>query len=305
MRRLQIFLIVGIAGVASLTASAFLARWTQPFEIVSHFRLYFAFAAAALGVVLLVLRQWRGAALAAAVLATNAIAIGTSVTFTEQVSNEGAQTTRVIWSNLLRRKQSLDAIAALARAEGADIVTLTELPLGGIDAVRRAFPDFRCFIADADTSSPTATLIAARAPCSGGAAPSSVRPYAAQYADVGIFRIAAVHGRPPWNNERTADRDNVNIAGATIVANHSHGLLVGDFNATPWSPMMLDLRRLGMRRASCGGPITRTWRSTGFPYYALPIDHVLSTASVVVSACRVGPAVGSDHFPLIFDISAR
>lgn len=120
-----------------------------------------------------------------------------------------------------------------------------------------------------------------------------------------MFRIAAVHGRPPWNNERTADRDNVNRAGAAIVASHPRGVLVGDFNATPWSPMMLDLRRLGLHRASCSGPITRTWRSTGFPYYALPIDHVLSTESVIVSGCRVGPAVGSDHFPLIFDISQR
>ncbi|MCX7359399.1 MAG: endonuclease/exonuclease/phosphatase family protein [Alphaproteobacteria bacterium] len=305
MRLLRILFLAGIVGVAALTASAFLARWTQPFEILSHFRLYFAVAGAVLGLALLSAQQWRGATLAAAVFAANALAIGTSVTFAEQTSNEGGQTTRVIWSNLLRRHQSLDAIAALARSEGADIVTLTELPPGGIDAVRGAFPDFQCFIADNDTSSPTATLIASRAPCSGGAAPSSVRPYAAQYADIGIFRIAAVHGRPPWNNERTADRDNVNMAGADAVATHPHGVLVGDFNATPWSPMMVDLHRLGLHRASCGGPITRTWRSTGFPYYALPIDHVLSTSSVIVSACRVGPAIGSDHFPLIFEISQR
>lgn len=156
MQLLRILLLVGALGLAALTASAFLARWTQPFEILSHFRLYFAFAAAALAVTLLMLRQWRGAALAAAVLAANTAAIATSVTFTEQLSNKDAQTTRVIWSNLLRREQSLSAIAALARSEGADIVTLTELPPEGVAAVRRAFPDFQCFIADADTSSPTA-----------------------------------------------------------------------------------------------------------------------------------------------------
>ncbi|MEZ5959280.1 MAG: endonuclease/exonuclease/phosphatase family protein [Hyphomonadaceae bacterium] len=304
MQLLRIALILGVAGVTMLTATAFLARWTQPFEILSHFRLYYAFASLGLAAVLMLLKQRRAAAFAAAALIANTVAIATSVSLPE-VAVPGAQATRVIWANLLRRQDSLESIAAIARTENADIVTLTELPPGRIDAVRRAFPDFACFIADAEATSPTATIIAAREPCSGGAAQSPLRPYAAQYADIGLYRIAAVHGRPPWDNDRTRDRDAVNDAGAHAVADHPHGVLVGDFNATPWSPAMLNYRRLGLRPASCSGPITRTWRSTQFPYYALPIDHVLTTHSVRVTSCRVGPAIGSDHFPLIFDIAPR
>lgn len=304
MQLLRLVFVLGAIGLATLTASAFLAGWTQPFEILSHFRLYYAFAGLTLGAVLLLLRQWRAAAIAGITLAANVIAIATSVSLPEQAESD-TQTTRVVWANLLRRQDSLDMIAALARTEGADIVTLTELPPDRIDAVRRAFPDFACFIADADETSPLATLIAAREPCVGGAAAEITRAYAAHYADVGIYRIAAVHGQPPWDNERTADRNEVNNAGADIVATHPHGVLVGDFNATPWSPAMLRLRSLGLSRAACGGPITRTWRSTGFPHYALPIDHVLATNSVRITSCRVGPAMGSDHFPLIFDISPR
>lgn len=304
MRPLRIVLLLSTIGVATLTASAFLARWTQPFEILSHFRLYYAFASVALGVGLLLLKQKRATAIAAVAFAANAVAIATSVSFPEP-ADSSAERTRVIWANLFRRQDSLEAIAALSRAERADIVMLTELPPGRIDAVRRAFPDFACFIADPDSTSPTATLIAARAPCTGGAAPARVRPYAAQYADIGVFRVAAVHGRPPWNNERTADRDAVNNAGARAVADQPHGVLVGDFNATPWSPAMLTYRRLGLRRASCGGPVTRTWRSTQFPFYALPIDHVLATPSVRITSCRVGAPIGSDHLPLIFDIAPR
>jgi endonuclease/exonuclease/phosphatase (EEP) superfamily protein YafD len=305
MRLLRIILFLCVIGIAALTATAFLARWTQPFEIFSHFRLYYAFASAGLCGALFGFGQRPAAALAGVVIATNALAIATSVNFAETAATTGP-TTRVIWANLLRRQDSLDAIAALARAERADIVALTELPPDRVDAVRRAFPDFACFVADAEATSPTATLIASRLPCTaGGAAPTTIRPYAAQYADIGEIRFAAVHGRPPWNNERTRDRDTVNLAGARALSGRPHGVLVGDFNAAPWSPHMLDLRRMGLRRASCGGPVTRTWRSTQFPYYALPIDHVLATQSVLITSCRVGAGIGSDHFPLIFDVSLR
>jgi endonuclease/exonuclease/phosphatase (EEP) superfamily protein YafD len=299
---LRIMFVVGAVGVAALTATAFLARWTQPFEIFSHFRLHYAFAGAGLIVALVLLKQQRAAMLAARTLVANIIAIGAALTGSAETT-AAATTTRIIWANLQRRQASLDAIATLARSERADIVALTELPSERIEAVRRAFPDFACFIADAEATSPTATLVASRLPCTGGAAPTTLRPYAAQYADIGAIRIAAVHGRPPWNNERTLDRDTVNLAGANIARAHPHAILVGDFNATPWSPHLLDLRRMGFRRVPCGGPLTRTWRSQEFPFYALPIDHVLVTPSVRVASCRVGAGNGSDHHPLIVEIA--
>jgi endonuclease/exonuclease/phosphatase (EEP) superfamily protein YafD len=301
---LRICLIVGIVAVAALTASAFLARWTQPFEILSHFRLYYAFASAGLGAVLLVARQPRAAALAGAALAANAIAIGAAVGVDAGAPGAHAPVTRVIWANLQRRQESLAAIAALARTERADIVALTELPPGGVETVHRALPDFACFIGDTPAPAPGAPRRAPPRPgAAGGAAAATSRPYAAQYADIGVYRLAAVHGRPPWSNERTDERNAVIMAGANAVATRPHGVLIGDFNAAPWSPIMLDLRHAGLHRAWCSGPLTRTWRLIVFPYYALPIDHVLSEPSVRVTSCRVGAAIGSDHFPLIFDLS--
>lgn len=301
MRLLRIIFLVGVIGIAALTASAFLARWTQPFEIFSNFRLYFVFASAGLIVAVLLLKQNRAAMLAVAALLANVIAISFALIGSAE-TNATAPTTRIIWANLQRRQVALNAVAVLARAERADIVALTELPSGHIEAVRRAFPDFACFVADAQATSPTATLIASRLPCTeGGAAPTTFRPYSAQYSDIGAIRIAAVHGRPPWNNERTRDRNVVIQAGADVASAHPNGILVGDFNATPWSPMMLVLRDMGLRRVQCGGPLTPTWRSQDFPFYALPIDHVLVMSSVRVASCRVGAGVGSDHLPLIFE----
>lgn len=141
---------------------------------------------------------------------------------------------RVLWVNLQRKTDALDAAVAFARAERADIVAMTELPPGRVDAVRRALPDFPCIVADSRSTSPSAVLIASRRPCAaGGSATTTFRPAAAQFADIGELRVVALHARPPWSNERTAQRNTVIVAGVRAASAHPRSLVVGDFNATP------------------------------------------------------------------------
>lgn len=76
-------------------------------------------------------------------------------------------------------------------------------------------------------------------------------------------------------------------------------LLLGDFNATPWSPRLdalLDGTRL--RDAARGRWLWRTW-PVGMPPLGIPIDHALHSPGVTVVQHRRGPDVGSDHFPVI------
>lgn len=292
-----------LAFVLFLTFGGFLARWTQPFEIFSHFRLHLATAGVALMFAFAMFGRMRAAACAAVAALANVVAVGYALAAPAPATTPAAQTTRVLWANLLRKQDALEAVAALAAAEHADIVALTELPPGRVDAVRRALPGFQCIIADASSTSAGAVLIASRRPCSaGGAAPTTVRPATAQFADVGRMRFAALHARPPWSNERTAQRNAVISAGVAITRAHAYGVLAGDFNATPWSPVMIDASR-ALRRAPCGAPWTATWGGN-FPFHRLAIDHILVTRSVVVARCRVGPDIGSDHRPLIADVAA-
>lgn len=140
----------------------------------------------------------------------------------------------MLWVNLQRKTDALDAAVAFARAERADIVAMTELPPGRVDAVRRALPDFPCIVADSRSTSPSAVLIASRRPCAaGGSATTTFRPAAAQFADIGELRVVALHARPPWSNERTAQRNTVIVAGVRAASAHPRSLVVGDFNATP------------------------------------------------------------------------
>lgn len=82
-------------------------------------------------------------------------------------------------------------------------------------------------------------------------------------------------------------------------------LVMGDFNATRWDP--------GFRGIVAAGPLheqpelieqpTRMAVRKGVPFFGSPIDHILSSAGSVLSNCHTGPNLGSDHKPLICNLT--
>ena len=87
-------------------------------------------------------------------------------------------------------------------------------------------------------------------------------------------------------------------------------IVAGDFNLAPWSFALrrldrsLDLRRLDRAvfswpaRVSIGG-----LRIGAFP--VLPIDHVYAGSAWRLVSLRRGPALGSDHYPLVVVLTER
>jgi endonuclease/exonuclease/phosphatase (EEP) superfamily protein YafD len=109
--------------------------------------------------------------------------------------------------------------------------------------------------------------------------------------------IIGTHPLPPAGSDWARSRDAQLAALADHVQQISAPVLVvGDFNATPWST--------GMRRATSGtlgfrslaAPWNPTWEVRSI--FAIPIDHALCTAPLVITSRSVGPDVGSDHRPL-------
>lgn len=79
-------------------------------------------------------------------------------------------------------------------------------------------------------------------------------------------------------------------------------VLLGDFNATPFSPLFQDLLdATGLRNAADGFGYMPTWPDRA-GLLGIPIDHVLLSPEFGVVAVEVGPEVGSDHAPLFVDV---
>jgi endonuclease/exonuclease/phosphatase (EEP) superfamily protein YafD len=111
------------------------------------------------------------------------------------------------------------------------------------------------------------------------------------------FVFIGTHPVPPISRQYSRWRDEQ----LRLLAQHASTLnrpvlLAGDLNATPWSA--------GIRPLTAGNPGLRfldapwrpTWRARSV--LAIPIDHALASAPLVVTGTAVGPDVGSDHRPL-------
>jgi endonuclease/exonuclease/phosphatase (EEP) superfamily protein YafD len=109
--------------------------------------------------------------------------------------------------------------------------------------------------------------------------------------------IRAIHPMPPISGRDRQTRDS--LINAVSRVNGEPLVVLGDFNASPWTPVMRALADKGLKRAT-------TLMPTQNLYGGLPIDHVLaSDAHWYVLDAGVGGNHGSDHNLVWAHLTAR
>ena len=73
-------------------------------------------------------------------------------------------------------------------------------------------------------------------------------------------------------------------------------VLMGDFNAAPWTRIQQRLRRDTL--LDNAGQLAMSWPVWVPAFLRLPIDHVLARGALKVTQMETGPALGSDHLPV-------
>jgi len=80
-------------------------------------------------------------------------------------------------------------------------------------------------------------------------------------------------------------------------------ILAGDFNETPYSPVFKNLLKIsGLRDSRTGFGWQPTW-PTYFPLLWIPIDHILVSPNIQVHKRTSGSHIGSDHYPVLAELS--
>lgn len=116
--------------------------------------------------------------------------------------------------------------------------------------------------------------------------------------------VYAVHPRPPDSPSTAEARDSLFAELSTLVAAEAMPVIViGDFNATPWSSTFRQFEGdTGLINSQRGYGLSATW-PTSLPFTLVPLDHMMHSDSLTTITRVVGPDLGSDHMPLTVEVS--
>jgi len=119
--------------------------------------------------------------------------------------------------------------------------------------------------------------------------------------------ITFVSVHPPTPNVSLQTRDNIFNGIADMFKDRAFPLVVlGDFNATPYSPALQRLTNaLQLTNARRGRGINGTWPTALPAFLRLPIDNALLFDTIGVVDYHLGPDIGSDHLPSVITIAFK
>lgn len=117
------------------------------------------------------------------------------------------------------------------------------------------------------------------------------------------LHVVAAHPVPPLDDVYSERRTGQIVDFSSHLAECSGPfVLLGDLNDTPWAPSLAPLRSVAVS-ARAGFGCQCSW-PTMLPFcLRIPIDQCFVSPGMAVVDCRLGPDVGSDHFPLVVGVS--
>jgi len=289
-------------GLALATVFAALARLGWPFELFAHFRLQYAATALLLAAVLASRRRTLTFA-ALALVAWHALPSLRTATAAPESHECTGPTFTVVTANLHLSNRDQQPFIAWLSTQSVDLVVVQEVTPAWVQTLE-ALPDLphRHVLARDD---PYGVAVLSRRPylrtesvdLVGDGLPSVDGSVVVAGTPV---RFLALHTHWPLLPGLARARDAALEAAASRAAGAATPVvLLGDLNLTAESPAFGRLLREGGLRDALGGALWQpTWMAGLWPI-ALRIDHVLVSPQWCVEHVEVGPAIGSDHRPVL------
>lgn len=213
---------------------------------------------------------------------------------------------RFLLANVNTVNRRHEQLIALVRRERPEVVVVLEVNQRWLDALDELKPEYPYWVARPRPDNFGIALLSRR-PLKqprivdwGSGVPSVL----AEIELLGTWTtVVGTHPLPPVGGRQWALRNRqMSAMSQALTERKGRVVLLGDLNATPWTPAFRELLgRAGLRDTRLGFGIPPTW-PTGLAALAIPIDHVLVRGDFQVCDRRVGPGIGSDHFPVIIDL---
>ena len=293
-----------------VSGAGFLGRVWWALELASHFRPHLAASLALLCPIWLARRHRRLAVGCALFAVINALPV-LALLWPAAAAGAGATAPlRVVAINVETSNRRADLVLDFLHRADADVILLMEVDdrwLAALAPLRAAYPHVLAEPRDDNFG----IVLFSRLPTTnsnvialGDAAVPSIE--ATVTAGGRQIHLLGTHALPPGTPEYARLRnDQFRQIAAHVRRQTLPTVVVGDLNATPWSPYFADLlRESGLKNSSQGLGLFGSWPAW-LPLGRLPLDHCLISASIQTSGKRVGPQVGSDHLPVVVELDVN
>lgn len=296
--------------LAAVSIASFFGRWVWWLDVIANFRAQYVVGLLILGVALM-LTKWRRTGLAVLLVAfVNLIPVLPLYVGSPGESEAGAPNMRVMSFNLLSDNESFSDVIEYIETIDPDLVLLHEASRPWEVAIGSADLGYQVIRPRADNLI-FGTLVLVRGEeiraVSYGFAQSQPRAVELSYRPTGWpegIEVLSTHPLAPTSEERAALRD-AQLEFAAEWADGRGGpiVVVGDFNATPWSwPFRNLVDTAGLENSQTGFGLHPSFPAGSNVLLRVPIDHLVHSDRLRVRDRQLGPRLGSDHFPLVVDL---
>lgn len=299
---LRIFFIASIV----FTLTGFLSRYGLLFDRAAHFRMQYFFLQLVFVFLYIILKYRKALFIAALVTAINLTQIlplyikPSPVNFSEL---KGLNRISILSINLRKDNKKYRKTAEYIKSINPDFLLLTEVNQEWYKALSDILKQYTC------------NKFLLREDCFGIGLFSKLesnRMIVKDYVGINLPTIVAefnikeepltlilVHTLPPANKYYYSLR-NKHLANISFQRNHlsKNLVIMGDLNTTSWSFSFKNLlKKMDLKDSRKGFGLQNSW-PTPFPLLQIAIDHCLVSKNIIVLEHKIGPNIGSDHYPV-------
>ncbi len=310
---------ISLITLATTSGLALLDHWLWIPELLSHFKLQYLLAATILAIAFAILRETRWTAISLAIMILHLTAL--APLYAAKPNPQNPQTTprqiTIAQFNIHGHvNKTPDAILhwLAQNSRRFDIVQLQEVPPSfgkRLQKLARHYPHQFFEKPTPERWKVSGLVLLARIPLENvQTQPLSQGKNFFIRADIKSLNAAfyGVHNYNPIRRQGARERNAqiLEVARAIGKDRTRHRILAGDLNLTPYSSWHDRLENLsGLRNTIWGFGAQNSFPSWALlpdfmrPVIGIPIDHILVSPNVIVRSRETGPALGSDHFPVI------
>jgi endonuclease/exonuclease/phosphatase (EEP) superfamily protein YafD len=297
-----------VAGIV-VAASAILGGAIPAIAIAGHFAFYMVLGGLAIAAIGIWLNAGRAAYAVLAVAAVNAMIVA-STAMGPSPPGANAQTAKLLVFNVHWNNRRLDDVAALTAAHQPDVIVFNEvyrLNRPGLRALDAQYP----YRVECWQSYPCDTLILSRKQLRDPFVTTNWNGVDLGFArvefDVGACPVTlfAAHFNRPWPyhslGSEGSQHKQANALASAVREWSGPKIVVGDLNATTWTPVVRALASAAGGKALSGA--SGTWPFFLPSVLKLPIDHVIVSQPQIAATRKVLDTTGSDHSPVLTTFS--